>query len=213
MSDTHSSPPDITCHATKWYLWRRVVPFAILPLLLSVYFFYDWKVGYPDKLKQYETFQRYKAENKIEEWPKFAASQGWSSQEPEKMDQRKIDEQFHWGVGVGILGAVCLVYYLLSYPKKLTADATSFTPPWGRPIPFASVHRIDKRPWKLKGLAKIYYKNSETTKKTVIDDLRFAGADKILARLEANFSGEIVDHEEIPSETTAEAPATKEESS
>ena len=205
MSDSPSSPPDITCHATKWYLWRRVVPFAILPLLMSAYFFYDWKVGYPGKLKQYETFQQYKADNKIEEWNKFSAAQGWSNQEPEKMDQSKIDEQYHWGIGVGILGIGCLIYYLLSYPKTLTADATTFTPPWGRPIPFASVHRIDKRPWKLKGLAKIHYKNGETTKKTVIDDLRFAGADKVLARLEANFSGEIVDHEEITPSPTPDA--------
>ena len=72
---------------------------SVLPLLMSAYFFYDWKVGYPAKLEQYSEYQKYKKEEKTEEWVQFSASKGWPK-EPEEMDQRKIDEQFSWGVGV-----------------------------------------------------------------------------------------------------------------
>lgn len=175
---------------------------SILPLLMSAYFFYDWKVGYPEKRARYEEFQKYKAEGRTEEWVKYSASKGWDK-EPEEMDQRKIDEQFNWGVGVGILGLYCLVYYVLSYPKKLTCDATSFTPPWSGPIPFSSVQKIDRRPWKHKGLAKVHYKKGDSIKKAAIDDLRFQGADQVLKRLEENFTGEILDLEEDQPEKVA----------
>lgn len=187
---------------------------SVLPLLMSAYFFYDWKVGYPAKLEQYSEYQKYKKEEKTEEWVKFSASKGWPK-EPEEMDQRKIDEQFTWGVGVGILGIYCLVYYLLSYPKKLTCDETSFQAPWSPKIPFTAVEKLDKRPWKHKGLAKVHYKLGNSSKSTSIDDLRFPGADKVLKRLEENFHGEILELEEEspdqPAETSESTPVAPSE--
>jgi hypothetical protein len=206
MSDSTDPNAPIVCHASGWYLWKRVVPMSIVPLLMSAYFFYDYKVGYPAKLEIYEEFQRYKKEGRSEEWVRYSADQGWPK-EPDLMDQRKIDEQFHWGVGVGILGIWCLGYYLLSYPKKLKSDATSFTPPWSGPIPFSSVVKLDKRPWKLKGLAKVFYQKGSKVKTVMIDDLRFPGAEKVLARLEHHFTGEIIDNaEEPPATPTEETP-------
>lgn len=206
-----ATSPDIVCHATKWYLWRRVVPMSILPLFFSAYFFYDWKIGYPAKKVEYDTFQQFKAENKNQEWLQFSKDKGWN-EKPEEMDDRKINEQFVWGVGVGILGIFSLIYYTLSYPKKLVSDATSFTPPWGPRIPFGSVNKIDKRPWRHKGIAHVYHTVGGATKKAAIDDLRFQGADKILERLEANFTGEILDiAEETPEVEKEESKVASEE--
>lgn len=206
MSESSPPPAEITCHATKWYLYRRVLPLSILPLLMSAYFFYDWKIGYPEKKFQYEEFERYQREGMTAEWPKYATEKGWPAK-PDEMNQGKIDEQLYWGIGVGILGLWSLGYYLLSYPKKLRADATSFTPPWGPQIPFADVRKLDRRPWKHKGIAHVHYQRGTSVKKTSIDDLRFAGADQILERLEQNFTGEILDLEEEPEVKSEPEPA------
>jgi hypothetical protein len=206
MSAPVPATAPIVCSATSWFLWQRVVPFSLLPLLMAAWFYYDYKVGFPEKLMKYEKKLEFEKAGKTEEWVAYSHERGWDKK-PEEMDQRKVDEQFYWAMGVGILGIVSSAYHLLSYPKKLRADETSFTPPWGPQIPFHTVQKIDRRPWKLKGLAKVYYQleKSGPTKKASLDDLRFKGADEVLARLQANFSGEILDHEET--EPTPPIPA------
>ena len=72
-------------------------------------------------------------------------------------------------------------------PSPLLGDRRSRSKTWVK---------IDRRPWKLKGLAKVYYQQNGNTKKASIDDLRFKGADAILERIQANFTGEILDLEE-----------------
>ncbi len=203
MSEPNSTSETIVCSATPWYLWQRVVPFSLIPLLMGAWFYYDYKVGYPEKLDKYQQFVNYKKEGKTEEWVKYSAERGWDK-EPEEMDERKVNEQLYWALGVGLLGVFSSVYHLLSYPRKLRSDAKSFTPPWGPEIPFSDVVKIDRRPWKLKGLAKVYYQKNGATKKASIDDLRFKGADAILERLQVNFTGEILDLEETPADPTNE---------
>jgi hypothetical protein len=195
MSETTSSSAPIVCTATPWYLWQRVVPFSVIPLLMGAWFYYDYKVGYPEKLAIYQEKQAYDKKGNTAEWVTYSAERGWPK-EPEEMDQRKVDEQLYWALGVGLLGVVSSAYHFLSYPRKLRCDASSFTPPWGPQIPFADVIKIDRRPWKLKGLAKVYYQKAGATKKTSLDDLRFKGADAVLERLQKNFTGEILDLEE-----------------
>ncbi len=199
----------IVLSASSWYLWRRVVAFTVLPLFFSLYFFYDWKYGYPKKREQWEVYQQWKKEERsTTDWVRYASEQGWDK-EPDEMTDEKIQEQFNWGVGTGVVGLALLAYYLLSYPKKLRADATSLTPPWSPPVPFDKVRRVDRRPWKLKGLAYAYWQPdgapADKLKKAEIDDLRFPGADKILTRLTRNFDGEILDLIEDPEPTLADA--------
>lgn len=206
MTEPAPSTEPIVCSATSWYLTHRVLPLSLLPLLMGAWFYYDFKVGYPEKRERYEEFQKYKNAGKTEEWVKYSFERGWDK-EPEEMDDRKVNEQLYWALGVGLVGIASAVYHLLSWPKQLRSDATSFTPPWGPQIPFSDVVKIDRRPWKLKGLAKVYYQYKGVTKKASIDDLRFKGADAVLERVQANFTGEILDLEdEVPAlETTSSA--------
>jgi hypothetical protein len=204
MSETNSFSEPIVCSATPWYLWQRVVPFSVIPLLMGAWFYYDYKVGYPEKLAIYQEKKAYDKNGKTAEWVTYSAERGWPK-EPDEMDDRKVNEQLYWALGVGLLGVVSTVYHLLSYPRKLRGDANSFTPPWGPQIPFADVVKIDRRPWKLKGLAKVYYQKNGAIKKASIDDLRFKGADGILERLQSNFTGEILELEEPTTEAEAES--------
>lgn len=199
-----SSASEIVCRSTKWYLWRRALPLAILPLAMSAWFFYDYKVGYPRKMadyQEYTEFQRIGGDE--QEWLKKG-----KSKKPDEITQEKIDGQLHWSIGAGVLGICALVYYSLSVPKTLTADAVSFTTPWGRRIPFESIHRLDKRKWRHKGLAYAFFKDASGSGKAVLDDLRFSGAQQILDRIEAAFHGEVIDLE-----VTGEAPGAEAENS
>ena len=57
--------------------------------------------------------------------------------------------------------------------------------------------RVDKRKWKHKGLAAVFYRDDQgDEKKADIDDLKYTGADQVLDRLLGRFSGEVVDLDE-----------------
>jgi hypothetical protein len=53
---------------------------------------------------------------------------------------------------------------------------------------------VDKRKWEHKGLAYAWYRTQGgAEKREVFDDLKYAGADKVLERLLARFSGELIE--------------------
>lgn len=132
-------------------------------------------------------------------WPNYAASLGWSSDEPKRFSPEEIREQFHWGIGTMVVGLLVLGYALSQVPTRLRADAKSFTPPRGRPIRFDQVHKVDTRKWKQKGLAYAHFKQEDgTPRKATLDDLKYGGAQQVLDRLLANFSGELIEKVEDP---------------
>jgi|GEM_PF-4030340 len=74
-----------TCRVSKWF-WGRIVLVILLFIGLGLYFFYDWKIGYPKKnyqRAQYETFekardyfvQHVKMGGSAEQWTAFAKEQ------------------------------------------------------------------------------------------------------------------------------------------
>lgn len=119
-------------------------------------------------------------------WTSYTARLDRSDSKPKKFyDAEKIRKQFYWSGGCAAVGAVVLIIMLINRRRKLTADGASFTTPNGRKVPFSQVTRIDRRKWN-KGLAYVFYgESSENARKAVIDDLKFAGADQILQRVEA----------------------------
>ena len=100
---------------------------------------------------------------------------------------------------LGLAALAVLVRFLLQRGTTLRADETGLTTPAGRRVPFDKVFRIDKRKWKNKGLAAIFYRDEQgNEKKADIDDLKYSGADQVLDRLLGRFSGEVVDLDEPP---------------
>jgi hypothetical protein len=188
----------VICRATPWYHKRRLA-MLVLVFGFSAYFFYDWKIGYPRKREISETFARMKAEGKEAEYAKLAEEKGWPRNPEEKKPDQwdySIREQLVCGILAAVGGAIMLWFYIRTVRGSLSADAVSFSTADGQHVPFASAFRIDRRKWDHKGLAYVYYKDANgREKRAVIDDLIFGGADKVLARLEANFKGEIVDLE------------------
>lgn len=202
----------------------------------GLYFLYDGFIGYPKKNKIYDAHQRFEeiqeerktflesgktsADWKViaqekgypdqEEWIDYAAENGWPEKPPEK--RYSTTDQFVCGalciaVGLAILGTM-----MINRSKILRADAESFTTPNGQRVRFASARKVDKRKWDNKGLCYVHYEEDGKTKRAVIDDLKFAGADKILDRLMANFEGQLIERVvNEPNDSDKSGPETAQE--
>ena len=166
----------------------------------SIYFVYDWKIGYPAEKVKYDVYWPVYQELSVKKndekaWLEKAKEMGWPESPKEKDWDYKLKEQLIWAIGTGLIGLGLGVAYLRNKNRVLSADADSLTTPDGSRIPFASVTKIDKRKWDNKALAYLWWKDGEIIKKAEIDDLVFDGAGKVLDRLMAQFNGELVDIE------------------
>jgi hypothetical protein len=163
----------------------------------AAWFFYDYKIGYPKKAAIHAEYQRVRAlpDGKAE-WTKLAAERGWP-EVPEPMPEAKIKAQGAYALVPALAALGVLIRFLLQRGTTLSADASGFTAPSGRRIPFDSVFRVDQRKWKHKGLAHVFYRDAQgAERKTDLDDLKYGGAQQVLDRLLSRFSGEVIDLDE-----------------
>lgn len=139
-------------------------------------------------------------------WAGYAATHNWP-EKPKKRPELEIQQQFYWsgGMFVGVLIVAALA--LWNRNKKLIGYPDHLVLPNGGKIMHADAFRIDKRPWDVKGFAYVHYREGGkgAAKKGVIDDLKYAGATKVLDQLLSGFHGELIEKEQEPDE--AEPPA------
>ncbi|WP_395750224.1 hypothetical protein [Prosthecobacter sp.] len=141
-------------------------------------------------------------------WSSYAAKKGWP-EETTHYTAEEIAGQFHWAYGCFAVGLIPLVMMLMNRKKVLRGEADFWVTPEGVQIPYAEVFRVDKRKWEVKALAYAWYrKDGAAARRAVFDDLKFAGADKILDRLLSRFSGELIEKviEPAPAESASEQP-------
>ncbi|CAN5844688.1 hypothetical protein BH11VER1_BH11VER1_23240 [soil metagenome] len=133
-----------------------------------------------------------KPELKQPRWDDFAAPFGWPS-EPKMHSSNEIEQQYYWG-GAMLLGAVVSGFLvLINHNKTFVGKAEQMVMPNGKLVNYADAFRVDKRKWDKKGLAHVYYRADGTEHHAVIDDLKFDGAGRVLDRLLAQFSGELIE--------------------
>jgi hypothetical protein len=190
-SDTDS----ITCRITPWYTKRMLLWIALLSIF-AAWFFYDFKYTYPEKVAIYQEYEKLsslpEAERK-EKWAKISREKKWP-ETPDAKTQRDVNGQLMFAGITGVMAAGFLITFLFNRGKTLRADTEAFYSTDGKRIPFASVYKIDQRKWKHKGLATAYYKLPDgTSGSAVLDDLKYDGTQKILDRLHAQFTGELID--------------------
>ncbi|MGI8603899.1 MAG: hypothetical protein ACR2OZ_13000 [Verrucomicrobiales bacterium] len=194
-----SSPDEqaIVCRTTAWYLRRMALMFLMFAFF-AAWFYRDYRWGYPDKKHRYGEYQRVMSQPGGQAaWAKLSAENGWPLKPPEKITHDDIEQQRNFAAGCAVIAAVILATFLINRGKTLRAEGDAFQTPSGERVPFASVFRVDRRKWRNKGLAFVYYRSaSGAEKKTAVDDLKYAGADRVLARLMSRFNGELVDVEE-----------------
>jgi hypothetical protein len=208
MSPTNDDA--IVCRADgPWYV-RRVILMFLMFAFFAGWFYKDYRWGYPSEKARYEEYVRVIAQPGGQEaWRKLTAERKWDASPPDKRTQEDIEGQKHFAMGCAVAALAVLGFFAFNRGRTLRADGASISATDGRRIPFASVFRVDRRKWKHKGLAYVHYRDeSGTERRAVIDDLKYTGADKVLDRLMANFSGEVVDLEEPAPAADASTAAT-----
>jgi len=139
-------------------------------------------------------------------WKSYAAKKGWK-EEPKLYSEREIAEQFYYAYGCFAGTLIAGILILLNRSKTLRGEAEYWVSPEGVQIRYADVFRVDKRKWEHKGLAYAWYRTQGgAEKRTVFDDLKYGGAGKVLERLLARFSGELI--EKVSETTGAESTFT-----
>ncbi len=148
-----------------------------------------------------------------ESWSSFSAERRLPEEKGKRHTDKDIEGQMHWAYGAFSLAGLVVLVVLFNVRKVTRADGESFTTPSGKHVLFSDVFRVDKRKWDNKGLAYAYYREeSGGDKKVVLDDLKYAGVDRILERLLGKFEGEVIervaideDEEEEGEEESADA--------
>lgn len=217
------SSSTIVCRVTRWYFRRMGMLAGLLLAFGLAFLYdgttgYPKSVELAKKKEQFineflPSFDVAKKEGTMEKWladaraagmptgvdgepPKwvsYAAANNWE-EDPKMYSDREIAEQF-WFAGGLIAGAMFVGMLLIwNRGKVLLGNDDHWVTPEGEMIPYASVFRVDKRKWDNKGLAYAWHRSTGSKeKRAVIDDLKFAGADKVLERILNRFSGELIE--------------------
>ena len=226
-----STDETIVCRITPWF-YRRMGLLAALFLGMGFYFFYDGQWGYrkdnqiAEEKRRFEgeylkSFDNAKAAGRLDEWiaqaksrgmpvgesgeppkwPGYAAQHGWP-ENPKHHSEEEIAQQFWWAGAMAVFGVFALLKILLDRNKTFVGLPDSMVMPNGAEVRFADVFKVDKRKWDVKALATVFYRVNGAEKTAVVDDLKYDGAGRVMDRLLAQFSGELI--EKVPEE---EAPA------
>ena len=164
---------------------------------------------WPDVLTDFERmkpgqphilWQQYSGENRMAE--KVAK---------QPFDAGKIGEQkivFYVCLSLALLNLFILVRTMR---RSVRADADTLTTANGKTIPYADMKTLDLRKWDTKGIAVIEYETTSGGGRARIDGLTYGGfkkesgepAEKLMAMIRANFSGEIIEYISIEPEAVS----------
>jgi len=143
----------------------------------------------------YNAFESSKDKRKWSLYGTLSGKKGWSDSEPKYHNSREILAQIIIGSILLLSSLYVLVLTLINRGRSIGSDEVSFTTEKGLVIDFKTINKIDTRKWNKKGLAYVFYVNEKgLPSKTVIDDLKYKGADEILERIKNEFTGELVEN-------------------
>lgn len=218
-----SASEPIVCRVTSWYYRRMGMLAGLCLIFGLVFLYdgvwgYPKVVAIAQKkewfLKEYlPSFEAAKKEGRLAQWiedakakglptgvdgdsprwKSYAAKNGWE-EEPKLYSEREIAEQFYYAYGCFAAALIAGILILRNRGKVLRGEAAHWVTPEGLQIRYADVFRVDKRKWEVKGLAYAWHGvQGGAEKRAVFDDLKYGGADKVLERLLASFSGELIE--------------------
>ena len=143
----------------------------------------------------YNAFESSKGKRKWSLYGTLSGKKGWSNSEPKYHNSSEILAQIIIGSILLLSALYVLVLTLINSGRSIGFDEVSFTTEKGLVIDFKTINKIDIRKWNKKGLAYVFYVNDRgLPSKTVIDDLKYKGADEILERIKNEFTGELVEN-------------------
>jgi hypothetical protein len=179
---------------------------GLLFIAFASLFVYDGAFAWPKRnatVQEYLKFVEKEGKSKYD-WPAHAEKLGLrdytlgqvfmaKSRPKESYDheseknQRQLNEQFIWAIGLSLVGIGFWVWILLNRGKVLAYDETALIGPDGKRVPLASIKEIATEKWEKKGLAYVRYEEEPgVLKKLTLDDLKFDGAEKVLEHAQAH---------------------------
>lgn len=180
-------------HATISKEWKQRM-WLMMAVLVGIggWFLFDGLVGYPRHNEwagvYFQLAEKHEKDSPelVEEWKKVTAERQWPSDIPKKMYlPGDITMQIVLGLAGWIGAGLVFLHYRRSLPTATRMENDRIFLPDGREIPIDSVRVMSLRRWKNKGIADFAYEPSPgTSGKFLLDDYKYAGADRIVAEIE-----------------------------
>jgi hypothetical protein len=109
------------------------------------------------------------------------------------------------GTVCAVLAAAALWVLLRTLGRRIEVDAEGLKAADGRKVAWRDMKRLDRRKWARKGLAYVDFEADGREQRIRLDGLTYGGfkeeqgvpAERMMERLMANFSGELIDYEEV----------------
>jgi len=160
-------------------------------------------------------FERMKAGQPHLLWQEYSGENKMSDNVKEKpFDAGKIREQIIVFYICLALSLITLFFLIRTMRRSVGADHVALTTATGKRIPYADMKILDLRKWDTKGIALIDYEGASGSGRSRIDGLTYGGfkkendepAEKLMALIRSNFSGEIIEYAAIePEKGSAQA--------
>jgi hypothetical protein len=171
-----------------WIQQKGLIP--VLLLGFSAWFLWDGLIGYPRSNERWDAHARLKDQSG--EWEKLCAARGWTTEPPHRrFEKGDITGQYVWAGVVGAIGIFSLIYWLRARKLLIRSDADAVFTPSGTRVPYENITQIDRRKWKSKGLATVFYSLDGAKCRFVLDDAKYepTGLDTILEDIQQRTAG------------------------
>jgi hypothetical protein len=143
-------------------------------------------VRYPEHNRRVAAFTELKENQRLGDWSKVAADNGWSDDDPgQPHGETDIMSQWVMLAICAPLGLAALGMVGWNARRTLVADAERVHGPDGSKVSYDRITAIDKARWDRKGIAWITYQDETGQEdRFKIDDWVFRGAAEVLAEVE-----------------------------
>lgn len=150
-------------------------------------------------------------------WREYTGERGMDSSPPEHdFDAGKIREQWVVFWICSALAAGAALVLLRTLGRSISADGEGVRSQAGKQVAYGDLNRLDLRKWDTKGLAFLDYEGAAGKGRIRVDGLTYGGfkkendepAERLMRRIRANFSGEILEYEPLATAKEPESPGS-----
>ena len=172
----------------SWIQQKGLIPVFLLGF--SLYFLWDGVIGWPRSNERWDAHERLK--EKSGEWEKLCAARGWTTEPPHRRySNADLIGQYVCAGVAGAVGIFSLIYWLRAKKMTIRSDADAVFTPSNKRVPYGSITLVDRRKWKSKGLATVFYSLDGAKGRFVLDDAKYepTALDTILEDIEEHTAG------------------------
>ncbi len=154
------------------YRWRLVL-ITFIMLGFGAYCVYDWQIGYPLKVEQYETYNEIKEQNPDDYpqvWKAHAEAEGWPNKVPGRKTSQDVFTQLLMALITVPLGLFFLFKLVKENTRWVAMDEQGITASGGHTVPWDAIKSLDEAKWKTKGIALLHYTDANSRERQILLD-------------------------------------------